>query len=175
MYAIVQNIQWLPITNEHSTFLPCWFLHKLALNCFFTLWSPLWNLCPVSLLTSPYRSLALSTQQLCLAAGFVCASHPLSSVWSSPCLPGNPQSTLLVLSWSYLPPPLALLALNFLRTVTSSCNISHPAVAPAATIGYISSDQPSSLDQAICISVYFPVLAQYRSPGFIVPLHFQGC
>lgn len=37
MYAVVQNIQWLPITNEHRTFLPCWFLRKLALNCFFTL------------------------------------------------------------------------------------------------------------------------------------------
>ena len=175
MYAIVQNIQWLPITNEQRTFLPCWFLHKLALNCFFTLWSPPWNLRPVSLLTFPHRSLALSTQQLCSAAGFVCASHPLFSVRSSPCLPGNPQSTLLVLSSSYLPPPLALLALNLLRTAHSSCNISHPAMATAATAGYISTDQPSFLDQAICISIYFPVLAHYRSPGFIVPLHFQGC
>lgn len=33
MCAIVQNIRPLPITNEHKTFLPCWFLRKLALNC----------------------------------------------------------------------------------------------------------------------------------------------
>lgn len=127
----------------------------------------------------PYKALALSTQQLCLSCRIcVCGPRrtiqPLSQPEQFPFLPGNLQSTPYGLFWSSLPPPLALLALNFLRTSHASCNTSHIATATVTTAVDISTNQPSFLDQAICIPICFPVLGHYQSPGFIVPLHFQG-
>lgn len=171
MCAIVQNIQRLPITNKHRTFLPCWFLRKLAFNC-----SSLSDLHPVPSVTSHLPTQVSRSEHpaamhsckicVCILSPFLSEVITLSA-WEPP---KHTAAPLLILSpTSSRPPGLEnrSLILQYLTPCYGHCRYDWT--------GYISTDQPSFLDQAICISIYFPVLAHYRSPGFIVPLPFQGC
>lgn len=147
----------MPIASGHGNFLSCWVLLRLLLHSL--IFTPKAWLSVTSLPTQPHVP---STRRLCFSRRIcVCRALPGPA--------GEPEKhtlcPLLILPpTSALPPGLGLLeVLSLIRQP------SHMATATPATAGYISTVQPAFPDQAICISIYFPGPAHYRSPGFMVP------